>query len=215
VAEVLSRPPSGCSVAESGREVVVRATLRSYTGFFASLFFALFWNGVVSMFVLLAVAGLYTNLIGPLPPWFPAPEQQNLKGLGETLFLCIFLIPFVTIGAVMAGVVVLCAVGRIEVRLGPETATVRTGVGFLSWRRRFDPTQVRRVTVGQTPWETNGCPNEVVAIEADRTIKFGSLLAAERRDWLQTILHELLAGQDAGRFREILSKTSQESRLSR
>ena len=77
----------------------------------------------------------------------------------------------------------------------------------LAWRRRFDPARVRRVGVGRTSWETNGKPNEVIAIEADRTIKFGSLLRDDRREWLQAILHELLVKSPHQR-REVLSQAT-------
>lgn len=192
IAEVLRNPPTGCSVTEWGQNTVVHATLRSIVGFFGTLLVALFWNGIVSVFVLVALAGLYTNLIGPLPPWFPAPDFDESMSLGMTLFLCIFLLPFVTIGLLMVGAVLLNSAGKIEVVVGDKNGVVRTGIGFLAWRRQFDPTQVRRVSLGTTSWQTDGQPSEVIIIEADRTIKFGTLLRDERREWLQAILHELL-----------------------
>src|SRR5437868_14236 len=65
--EILGQPPSGCSITPLGQVVVATASLRSVGGFLVTVAFALFWNGIVSVFVLLAIAGLYTNLIGPLP----------------------------------------------------------------------------------------------------------------------------------------------------
>jgi hypothetical protein len=205
LAEVLSKPPAGCAVSEWGQDVLVHATLRSLGGFVGMLFVALFWNGIVSVFVLIALAGLHHHLIGPLPAWFPAPQLNPPMGLGMTLFLCIFLIPFVTIGSLLVGAMLLNLVGKVEVRIGISDADVRTGLGFLAWRRRFDPTCVRRVSIGSTSWETNGRPSEVVVIDADRTIKFGSLLAEDRREWLQAILTELLTNQKLSQRREILS----------
>ena len=67
VQEILSNPPTGCSIVSLGQGVVAKASLRSIAGFLFPAGFALFWNGIVSVFVLIAVAGLYTNLIGPLP----------------------------------------------------------------------------------------------------------------------------------------------------
>ena len=192
IVEVLRNPPTGCSVTDWGQYVLVHATLRSVVGFFGTLVVALFWNGITLVFVLIALAGLYTNLVGPLPPWFPAPDFDDSLSLGMALFLCIFLFPFVAVGLAVIGAVLLNAAGKIEVVVGDKTGIVRTGIGFLAWRRRFDPTQVRRVTLGTTSWYTNGEPNEVIIIEADRTIKFGTLLRDERREWLQAILHELL-----------------------
>jgi hypothetical protein len=79
IQQVLSQPPTGCSIETVGRGVVVTVTLRSLSGFLFPAGFALFWNGIVSVFVLIAIAGLYTNLVGPLPAWFPAPELNQGK----------------------------------------------------------------------------------------------------------------------------------------
>ena len=157
--ETLDQPPKGCEILHLGREVLARASLRSLPGFAGSLFFALFWNGITSVFVLVALAGLYTNLIGPLPAWFPAPDMDDGMSLGMTLFLCVFLTPFVVIGLGMIGAVLLNLVGRVEVRISETEGIVRTGVGFLTWNRRFDPNQVRHVEAGVTAWQTNDQSN--------------------------------------------------------
>jgi hypothetical protein len=181
LAEILSQPPAGCSVAEGGHEVVVHATLRSVSHF------------------------LYANLVGPLPEWFPAPETDDSMSLGMTLFLCVFLTPFILVGLSLVGAALLAAAGKIEVVIGDSRAVVKTGVGFLVWRHRFDPTQVRRVTIGKSSWKSDDQAKELIAIEADRTIKFGTLLPDERREWLQTVLHVLLTSTDPKWRREILS----------
>lgn len=205
LAEILSQPPAGCSVAEWGHEVIVHATLRSVSHFLGALAVALFWNGIVSVFVLIAVSGLYANLVGPLPEWFPAPEMDSSMSMGMTLFLCVFLTPFILVGLSLVGAALLAAAGKIEVLIGDSQAVVKTGVGFLVWRRRFDPTQVHRVTIGKSAWKSNDQAKELIAIEADRTIKFGTLLPDERREWLQTVLHVLLTSTDPKWRREILS----------
>jgi hypothetical protein len=198
ITEVLSRPPSGCSIVDRGHDIVVRASLRSIGGFFGMLFLCLFWNGIVSVFVLIALAGLYMNLIGPLPAWFPAPQMNDLT-LGMTLFLCLFLTPFVTIGSLLIGALLLSIAGRIEVAVDNAEANVRTGIGWLCWRRRFNPALVRSVDFGTTSWESNGQPRQLIVIEADRTIKFGSLLPDDKRQWLQAALHALLATEQGKR----------------
>jgi hypothetical protein len=184
---------------------MVHASLRSVSGFFGALFVALFWNGIVSIFVLIALAGLYANLVGPLPKWFPAPELEPSMPLGMTLFLCLFLTPFVAVGSVLAGALLLNAAGKIEVSIADDEASVRTGVGFLVWRRRFDPAKVRGVSLGVTSWQTNGQPSQVIVIEADRTVKFGSLLQEERREWVQAILHQLLIENTSNRRKDLPS----------
>lgn len=211
VTEVLSNTPPGCSIDQRGFDTVVRATLRSAAGFIGTLFAALFWNGIVSVFVLIALAGLYTNLIGPLPGWFPAPDLDNLD-TGMTLFLCIFLIPFVAIGTFLIITVLLSMAGKVEVVLRDREGMVRTGIGPLTWRRRFDPTQVHRVRIERTLGQKKRQPTEEIVLEADRTIKFGSMLRDDRREWLQTVLQELLTNSKADRRRDILSMAAQDFR---
>ncbi len=72
IAEILDKPPRGCSLTSFGHGAVATVSIRSLAGFLFPAGFALFWNGITSVFVLIAIAGLYTNLIGPLPNWFPA-----------------------------------------------------------------------------------------------------------------------------------------------
>jgi hypothetical protein len=195
----LASPPAGCSIDESmGGRRTLAVSLRSPGAAAGTLAFCLFWNGIVSIFVIIAIAGLYTNLVGPLPKWFPAPGQGgkgNLgpsMGMGETLFLCIFLIPFVTIGFVMLCAFLTSVAGRIQVTIDPTRGRVRTGFGPFNWTRRFDPSNVTRVSTGRTSYQVNGQYKPVVVIEADRTIKLGSSLSEARRDWLLAALHELL-----------------------
>lgn len=204
--ELLDQPPPGCRLSAWGQEIHVLATLRSAGALMGAICVALFWNGIVSVFVLIALAGLYVNLVGPLPAWFPAPPMDAPMPLGMTLFLCVFLIPFLVVGGSLLGVVLLCAAGKVEVRIGEREAQVRTGIGLLVWRRRFDPTQVRRVDIGATSWETNGRPGQIVVIEAERPVKFGSLLTDPRRQWVRAILRILLVQPWSRRRDELISR---------
>lgn len=204
--KMFDAPPPGCTLEDrTGGAKVLRATLRSAGRAVGLLAICLFWNGIVSVFVLIALAGLYTNFIGPLPEWFPAPTgTQNKNGnigpgmpLGMNLFLCVFLIPFVTIGLIMFLAFLTCVVGRIEVLLDGPIGRVRTGFGPFNWTRRFDPTRVKRVIQGQTSYEENGRTKAVIQIDADRTVKFGSMLEDGRRAWMMGALHLLLVAKGA------------------
>ena len=190
---------------ELGDEIRIRASLRSIGGALGALAVALFWNGIVSVFVLLAAAAIYVNLVGPLPAWFPVPKSDTgaPMPLGMALFLCVFLIPFVTIGAAMIAAVFLCIGGHVEVVLRDGQGVVRTGVGRFCWSRRFDATKVRRVGMGETSWKQNDQAKPVIVIEADRTVKFGSMLAGERREWLRAALHVLLVTKEP-KLRELI-----------
>ncbi len=191
VVDVLSHPPRGCSLTESDQEIVATASLRSVAQGCSLVFVALFWNGITSVFLLIAFAGIYTNLIGPLPHWFPAPNDPNMT-LGMSLFLCVFMTPFVAVGTGMIIGVLTTLFGKVDVHIGENEGRVRTGIGRLVWTRRFDPTAVRQVTGGQTSWTVNDQRRELIVIEADNRVEFGSMLDYDRREWLLTITRELL-----------------------
>lgn len=193
--------PRGCQLVGRGSEMEVRASTRSVGGAVFTAVFALFWNGIVSVFVLVAIGGLYTHLIGPLPSWFPAPPISQGNGpsktasqmdLGEVLFLCVFLIPFVLIGMGMVCAFAVCMWGSVRVRIAGESGAVRVGVGPLWWTRRFDATKVRRVAMGRTTWTQNKETKPLIVIEADREVRFGSMLTSERRNWMLAVLRDLL-----------------------
>ena len=114
---------------------------------------------------------------------------------------------------VMIGAVLMNACGKVEVEISNETAEVRTGIGFCVWRRHFAPTQCVRVSSGITPWQSNGRHSQLIEIEADRTLKFGSLLRDERREWLQVMLLELLTTNDWGLRQEIVAKVSRSGQI--
>jgi hypothetical protein len=199
IAEILAQPPAGCFVISDGQRVRATVSLRSLAGLLFLAGFALFWNSITSIFVLIALAGLYSNLIGPLPNWFPAPGvkegKPEMKGgpveLGMTLFLCVFLIPFVAIGIGMAGAAVMNLIGKVEVVIDEFDSYVATGFGFVSWKKQFDPREVKTVDFGTTLWQSEGGANKFIEIAADRTIKFGSVLPSDRMAWLHAVLREI------------------------
>lgn len=203
VAETLAQPPAGCSVASDGRRVTATVSMRSLAGFIFPAGFALFWNGITSVFVLIAVAGLYANLVGPLPNWFPAPGVKNGKpemndepmDLGMTLFLCVFLIPFVTVGIGMASVAIINLIGKVEVVIDEFDSYVATGIPFLRWKKRFDPREVTAVEFGCTSWQSEGGSNKLIEIKANRLVRFGSLLQSDRMEWLRAVLRQTLLSQ--------------------
>ena len=207
VQKILSQPPKGCLVVSLGEGVIATASLGSFSGFLITAGCALFWNGLVSVFVLLAVAGLYTNLIGPLPAWFPVELTEGkpvLNGepmdLGTTLYVCVFLIPFVIVGAGMIGAVLIGLIGKVEVVIDELDSYVSIGAGIVKWKRRFDPHQVRAIRFGTTAWRSDDGPSKLIELSADQTIKFGSLLQLDRMEWLRVVLRELLLNSSAHRY---------------
>jgi len=205
--EILAKPPSGCSIVSDGHSVTLTASLRSLAGFVFTAAFALFWNGITSVFVFVAMAGLYTNLVGPLPNWFPAPAMKDGRpemnggpiGLSETLFLCVFLIPFVTVGLGMAGAALMNLLGKTTVVIDEFDSYVATGVGFLRWKTRFDLREIRFVEYGDTRWQSDGEHKKLIELRGSRTVRFGSLLPFDRLEWLRTALQETLRPRGGSR----------------
>ncbi|HWE94019.1 MAG TPA: hypothetical protein VG269_08660 [Tepidisphaeraceae bacterium] len=199
--KALAKPPAGCSYEERlGGGLVVRASARSVGGALGTLAVCIFWNGITSVFLVFLIGGLYTHFIGPVPKWFPAPSSNSKPGsmnygdpLGTWLFLGLFLTPFVLIGLGMFLAFLMCVFGRVEVRVTETVGRVRTGFGPLNWTRRFNASTVKRVIAGRTTYSQNGQTKPLIRIEAgDRTVKFGSTLPDERRDWMCGVLYVLL-----------------------
>lgn len=196
-------PPGGCSVKELGDGRVFSSSCRGGPGGFF-LIFALFWNSVISIFVITAAASLYEHIIGPPPSWFPFTQSTQLEDggsdagsmpLGMTIGLCVFLIPFVLIGGVTATLAVVSLVGRNEVTVRGGRGEVFTGVGPIGWRRRFDARAVQSVRMREAGSTTNGRRDKQIVIEADRTVKVGVLLSERRRTWLCAVLQRELGGK--------------------
>ncbi|MCY2982575.1 MAG: hypothetical protein NTY15_02955 [Planctomycetota bacterium] len=116
-----------------------------------------------------------------------------------TLYLCLFMIPFVTIGIGMASLAIMNLIGKVEVAIDELEANIATGFGIFVWRRRFDPREVRSVNFGETAWRSNGGANAIIELVCDRTIKFGSMLQADRMEWLRVVLKELLLHNETNR----------------
>ena len=86
----LDNPPAGAWRRNDGIATVIGATHRSIPGALGALAFGLFWNGIVSVFVLVALAATLKNLGITPPHWFPAPVMNGSgMGVGITIFLWI------------------------------------------------------------------------------------------------------------------------------
>src|SRR5689334_1099017 len=114
----VSNPPGGTWFQRDGGGVIIGATHRSLGQAFGLLLFCLFWNGIVSVFVLLAIASTLQHLGVPVPHWFPSPTSKgNFIPLGMTIFLWLFLTPFIAIGLGTLAAFLSCLAGRTELRI--------------------------------------------------------------------------------------------------
>ncbi len=73
----VARPPAGAWHHDDGVEVVVGASMRSAARALGLAMTSLCWNGVVSFFVLVALASTIVNITGRLPSWFPLPPSKG------------------------------------------------------------------------------------------------------------------------------------------
>ncbi len=186
-----AKPPAGCHAEDWGGGMQYVASIRSVSGAVFTGLFALFWNGILSVFLVVVAGGIYSHFIGPLPKWFPALNGPKMP-VSEVLFMCVFLTPFLLVGTGMIIAWLVCMFGKVVVRIENGQGTIRTGVGALAWTRRFDAAAVKSVRYGQTSYLVNNQTKPLIIIESTRTLKFGSGLSDRRRKWLAAVLSERL-----------------------
>lgn len=184
--DIFENPPGGVWLERQANRLTVGAKSRNAgTGCFLT-FFAIFWNSIVSVF-----------LVGP----FLLPNQNNNVGrFGEDLFFTLFLTPFLLVGIGTAYGALLCLFGKEQVVIDGDVGRTSIGVGPLAWRRRFDATAVRSVTIGESSIQSDNQPMKRILIEADRDVTIGWSLSEPRREFVAAVLRtELLKrSRDAG-----------------
>ena len=196
----LNHPPAGAWYTSEGMGPVIGATHRSLGAALGALAISLFWNGIVSVFVLVALAGTLRNLGITLPHWFPAPNMNGAPmGVGMTIFLWIFLTPFIVIGLIMIGAFLSSLGGRTEVRVNNAEGVVFTGIGALGYRRRFDASAVNDVRLDDRQWRnSNGNLQQktciVIETREGKQVKLGSMLTPERRKFVAGAVRKVLWG---------------------
>lgn len=180
----LTRPPAGAWSRNDGSATVIGATHRSIGTAFGALFISLFWNGIVSVFVCLALGETLQHL-HKLPRSFLNLEKGDQMPLGLVIFLWIFLIPFIFVGMMLITTLFSSLFGRTEVRIQNSEGVVLVGIGPIGWRRRFDAQAVKEVRVEDTYAGNNGRKtNIVIETREGKLIKFGSMLRDERRKFV-------------------------------
>ncbi len=196
--EILAQQPSGVQIDSTPQTLRIWVTQRSLGGFVVAGLFAAFWNGIVGIFVLHAIAGICFNLFGPLPDWFPAAGAKHGVPMindepmtwGPTMFLCLFLIPFVVIGLGMAFVALFNLIGSSVIQLEESGSWVATGIWRLRWWKRFDPRHVSGIFFQRSKSEDSR--GNTIEIVADDTVEFGTYLSKQRAEWLYVVLKNLL-----------------------
>jgi hypothetical protein len=160
------------------------------------MFFCLFWNGIVSVFVSQALASTLRHLGLPLPAWFPVAKGSFMP-VGFTIFLWLFLTPFIAVGLAMFAAFLGCLAGRTEVRIQGTEGVLFTGIGSLGLRKRFSTAEVKDVRIENRRWrDSDGDSRRKTQIVIDtdqRPLKFGSALTEKRRSFVAGVVkHELV-----------------------
>lgn len=184
---VLTSPPWGCRIDDSAGVFEVRVAVHSVGRAAGAIIASVFWNGITGVFVMIAIGATWQNLIGALPSWFPAPANLNMP-LGGVLFLWLFLTPFISIGLLLIWTALLSMMGTLVVTINGQEGRVFTGVGWVGWTRRFDASAVRSVKLGETSYQENGRTKSVIVIDANRKVKFGTVMEDEQRRWTIAVL---------------------------
>ena len=193
-----AKPPRGVRERATLHGISYGVSHRSLLGALGFLAFSLFWNGIVSIFVLINLSSTL-NLLGFTPPeWFPTPiMNEQSMGWGLTLFLWLFLTPFLLVGAGVVGTFFMSLAGRTAVRINANEGRIFTGVGPIGWSRKFVPHNVRRVTLTDANWKDSDGDrhtNQEIILEMNNGdhLKFGTGMKAERRTYLAAKLQRTL-----------------------
>lgn len=190
--------PSGCSVKGTRGDIHIAATTRALGAAAAMLFFAVFWNSIVSVFLAVALSGIYTNLIGPMPSWFPIAggSQKSPMPIGIAIFMLLFMIPFVAIGVTLIYGILMSLFGSAKLRVYHEHASVSTGIGPFRRTQRFEVNNVTKVCLGEKPVKlknnTSNKPTRSVHIQALKLIRVGHGLSETRMKWFGSVATLLL-----------------------
>jgi hypothetical protein len=106
----VGRPPKGAWFHRTGHRVIIGATHRSIGHAVGLLFMSLFWNGIVCVFVTMAAASNLRHFGLTLPQELPIPRNSVLP-VGMTIFLWVFLTPFIAVGLLLLGTFASCLAG--------------------------------------------------------------------------------------------------------
>jgi len=148
-------PPRGVAMERTpdGGVVITSRIFSGATVFFTV--FALFWNGITSVFVC-SIVGMTLAKFGIDTPF----GGITMEGSGEPaslVFLWLFITPFILVGIGTALFALRGIFGKCVITVCHDAASVRTGVGFLARTQHFSPQSIKRVG-WHSPYSQNNTP---------------------------------------------------------
>ncbi len=123
------------------------------------IFFAVFWNGIVGIFVTQVISGFFS---ADGPDWG----------------LALFLIPFVLLGLGVIATVIYMLFGGMRLTLNPGKGELFYGVGEIGRRKSFVLSKKTRIEIRMSSINQNGRNLEEIAVEQPegKPLKFGAML---------------------------------------
>jgi hypothetical protein len=118
-------------------------------------------------------------------------------GVGMTIFLWLFLTPFILVGLAMIAGFLSCLAGRTEVRVRDWQGEIFTGIGSFGFTKRFKTDAIKNVRIEDRQWrDSDGDRRQSTHILIDllegKPIKFGSALSDERRQFVAAALRNAI-----------------------
>lgn len=193
----ISRPPAGTWFRETPPGAEFGASCRSWGAAAATLFMALFWNGIVSVFVSLAVSGTLVHFNIVAKENLPVKINGMPTG-GALIFLWLFLTPFIAIGFGLFAAFFMSLFGTVKFTIQGGALQTSAGIGKLARRRTIDLSNIKKVETGFTGSRQNGSAAELIKITGHdgKEIKLGSQLRGARREFLIFVLRSILPGNN-------------------
>jgi hypothetical protein len=118
--------------------------------------------------------------------------NEEVMGVGMTIFLCAFLTPFVVIGTAMIVNTLLRLFGTTRMVIARNNSYVSTGISFVRLKRRFDPMNVGSVKYVMGRRNQEDQRSYGIGISSTKNIKFGSLLSENQKNWASSFLRAAL-----------------------
>jgi hypothetical protein len=115
---------------------------------------------------------------------------QITKGQFD-LVLSLFGIPFLLGSVVLIGFTLMTVAGKLTVTVRRGEGVVFVGVGPFGWRKRFNPSEVRRVRE-EVRRGSKGSTTRSIVLEGAERIELGSMLSEERQRFMLHVLRYLL-----------------------
>jgi hypothetical protein len=174
-----TNPPHGAWARGGPDNMELFASHRDLCGALIMLFPCVFWNSIVSVFLVFLIS-MTLNLLGVqvLPNWFPSDIAGSGALGGVILLMWLFLTPFVLVGLREFFLPVLnWLFGRTILRIGHSGGELFTGIGPFGWTRRFNALEVSDVRYERS---TQG----VLVFKDGKEIKFGLNCPPERLQFL-------------------------------